>query len=135
VQSIYAGTYAGDLIVATEYDGYAFACSGAATLVVDPYGETVSGDTNCHLLLSVSGFELELDLEYVSNIVNDQGVLGGDLAADIYGYEIPVDFEGTLSTSGELQGGFELDLLGLLLTGDLAAVRISRDTEGVSEGN
>lgn len=135
VQSIYAGTYAGNLTIATEYDGYAFACSGSATLVVDPYGEEVSGDANCFLLLSISGFELELDLAYVSNITNDLGELGGELSADVYGYELPTDFTGTLTTDGKLEGGFESDLLGVLLTGSLSADRISRDTEGVEEAN
>ena len=131
VQSIYAGTYAGSLTVSTEYDGYAFACSGATTLVVEPYGQDVSGDANCLLLLSYSGYELELDLQYVSNIENDLGVLGGDMAAEVYGYELPVDFEGTLTEDGQLEGGFTTDLLGVILDGELSANRLSRDTEGV----
>jgi len=135
VQSIYAGTYAGSLTVSTEYDGYAFACSGGSTLVVDPYGVDVTGDANCLLLLSYSGFELELDLAYVSNIENDMGVLGGDMAAEVYGYELPVDFEGTLTEDGELTGGFTTDLLGVILDGELSASRVSRDTEGVEEAN
>ncbi len=135
VQSIYAGTYAGSLTVSTEYDGYAFACSGGSTLVVDQYGEAVTGDANCLLLLSYSGYELELDLQYVSNIENDLGTLGGDLSAEVYGYELPVDFEGTLSDDGHLTGGFETDLLGVILTGELTADRVSRDTEGVEELN
>jgi hypothetical protein len=135
VQSIYAGTYAGSLTVSTEYDGYAFACSGGSTLVVDPYGVDVTGDANCLLLLSFSGYELELDLEYVSNIENDMGVLGGDMAAEVYGYELPVDFEGALTEDGQLTGDFTTELLGVLLDGSLSADRVSRDTEGVEETN
>jgi hypothetical protein len=87
------------------------------------------------LLLSFSGYELELDLEYVSNIENDMGVLGGDMAAEVYGYELPVDFEGTLTEDGQLTGDFTTELLGVLLDGSLSADRVSRDTEGVEETN
>ncbi len=131
VQSIYAGTYAGSLTVATEYDGYAFACTGSTTLVVDQNGEEVNGNADCHLLLSISGFELELDLAYISYIVNEEGLLGGNLSADVYGYELPVDFTGTLTEDGVMEGGFESDLMGFILAGELSADRISRDTEGV----
>ena len=134
VQSIYAGTYAGTLTVATEYDGYAVACSGSTTLVVDVYGEGVAGDANCLLLLSYSGYDLELDLAYVSHITNDDGAPGGELAAEVWGYELPVEFDGSLTTDGQLEGGFESDVLGVILTGELSADRISRDTTGVDEG-
>ncbi len=133
VQSIYAGTYAGSLTVSTEYDGYAFACSGGATLVVEPYGQDVSGEASCLLLLSFSGYDLELDLAYVSNIANDMGILGGDMAADVYGYEVPVDFDGTLTEDGQLEGEFTTDLLGVSLDGELTAERLSRDTTGMEE--
>ena len=128
VQSIYAGTYAGDLTVATEYSGYAFACSGATTLVVDQAGEEVTGDATCHLLLSYGGYDLELDLYYISHIVNDDGELGGELAAEVYGYELLVEFEGELSEEGELTGGFITEVLGVILDGEIEANRVSRDT-------
>ena len=129
VQSIYAGTYAGALTVAPEYSGYAFACSGATTLVVDQTGEEVSGDATCHLLLSYGGYDLELDLYYISHITNDDGELGGELAAEVYGYELPVDFEGELTEDGELTGGFITEVLGVILDGQIEATRVSRDTE------
>jgi hypothetical protein len=114
------------LTVNAAYDAYALGCAGAATLVVDAYGEEVTGDASC--IMSLQGFEMET--AYVLALANQEGVLAGDAAVDIMGYQIPMGFDGTLNNEGTLTGSFGGNVMGLLdLDGSLEATRVSRDTE------
>lgn len=125
VQSEYAGTYAGTMRVDVEVEGYTVACAGASTIVIDPYGEAVLGDASC--LLSFQGF----DLDGVFNVDadNDLGDIEGDIAIEIYGFEIPMELEGEVSSEGELFGEFEGDAYGYgTFVGQLELDRISRET-------
>ncbi|MBM4368546.1 MAG: hypothetical protein FJ102_20185 [Deltaproteobacteria bacterium] len=128
VQSIYAGVYVGELNinVSGEYDGQevAVGCSGPLTLVVDAYGEVVTGEAGC--LISLFGYDL--DSTYNFDLQNDDGDLSGEAAIDLSWFELPVDTEGSLSEDGELEGGFTADVYGYLaLDGEYTASLLTRD--------
>ncbi len=128
VQSIYAGVYVGELNinVSGEYEGQevAVGCSGPLTLLVDAYGEVVTGEAGC--LLSLFGYDL--DTTYLFDLQNDDGELSGEAAIDLSWFELPVDTEGSLSEDGELEGGFAADVYGYLaLDGEYTATLLTRD--------
>ena len=126
VQSEYAGTYTGSLRVDLISDQISTACSGAASLVVDVYGEVVDGNANC--FLSIQGFDI--DSAFVVAGENDDGDLGGEILVDIGGFfELPLELSGDLTADGEMTGGFEGDVVGFAeVQGLLTATRITRDT-------
>lgn len=126
VQSPYAGIYSGTLQIDAAYDTYAVGCSGATTITVDAYGETVTGDASC--LLSLNGYDL--DTAYVLDYVNSEGALTGSSAIDLGFYQYDIDTEGTLDVDGNLDATFTTDISGLTLTGTLTATRITRDLSG-----
>lgn len=125
VQSHYAGTYTGDMKVNMAAQGVEVGCSGAATIVIDPTGTLVQGSSGC--LLSLQGFEI--DSAFVLNVANDDGDLSGDIAVEVYGYELPMAFEGDVSEEGEMTGAFAGDVFGQAeFDGVLTVSRISRET-------
>ena len=126
VQSDYAGTYTGTLRVDLISDQISTACSGAASLVVDVYGEVVDGTANC--FLSIQGFDI--DSAFVVAGENDEGDLGGEILVDIGGFfELPLELSGDLTDDGEMTGGFEGDVVGFAeVQGLLTATRITRAT-------
>ncbi len=125
VQSEYAGTYSGTLRMDLVSEQFSTACSGAAMLIIDPYGELVLGDASC--FLSFQGFDIDGD--YVIDAENDQGVVEGEILLDISGFELPLGLDGGVSETGELESGFSGDLMGFAsVEGVLTATRISRDT-------
>ncbi|MCP4809565.1 MAG: hypothetical protein GY913_07290 [Proteobacteria bacterium] len=127
VQSHYAGTYSGDMKVNMAAQGYEVGCSGAATIYVDAYGELVQGASGC--LLSLQGFEIDSD--FVLAVQNDDGVLSGDIAVTVYGYELPMEFSGDVTEDGLLTGEFAGDVFGQAeFDGTLEVNRISRETTG-----
>lgn len=128
VQSAYAGTYAGTVIVDATYDTTTVSCSGSAVMRIDDEGELAEGDASC--LLSINGYDL--DLEYVFDAdVDSDGDMEGEAGAVIFTWEIPFDFEGEVDDEGEMTGEFEggSDTLGLTFAGELALERVSRETE------
>lgn len=134
VQSPYAGVYAGTLVVdaAAEYDGttYAAGCSGALTLVVDAYGETVTGEGGC--LLSLQGYDL--DTTYVFDLENAEGTVAGAASADFGWYAYDFDAAGTVSEDGALSGTFADDVYGYLaVEGAWETTRVSRDVSAYQE--
>lgn len=126
VQSPYAGIYSGTLQVDLSYDTYAVACSGATTMTVDAYGETVTGDASC--LLSLNGYDL--DTAYVMEYENSEGTLSGSSGIDLGFYQYDIETTGTLDTDGNMAASFSADLSGLGMTGTLSATRITRDLSG-----
>lgn len=124
VQSIYAGTYTGTVTMNVTYDTYQVGCSGATTLVIDPYGETVEGSSSC--LISLQGYELDLALN-IDGENDESGKVSGDAAIDIFGYSFDMPLDGDVSEDGELTATFESTEY-LELDGEVDAVRISRDT-------
>lgn len=128
VQSAYTGIYTGTLQVdaTAEYDGtsYSAGCSGAITLVVDAYGETVEGDAGC--LLSLLGYDL--DTAYVFDLENDDGTLSGAAALDLSFYQLDIEATGEITEDGTATVAFSDDVYGLaLLDGQVDVRRLSRD--------
>ncbi|MFT5583391.1 MAG: hypothetical protein ACI9VR_000969 [Cognaticolwellia sp.] len=124
VQSVYAGTYTGNVVVDLITDQLSTACSGAATLTIDATGEVVAGAANC--FLSIQG--IDIDGEYIIGAQNDRGDLEGELALDLFGFEVPLGLEGDVSEEGELNGSFSGDLAGFAdIEGELTLTRISRE--------
>ena len=122
VQSEYAGTYTGIFSAEVELEGIPVACAGAATIVVEPYGETASGDAEC--LINLLGFETEL--LYLFELENDEGSIQGTAAADLFGlFELPFEATGTLEADGHLEFTFGGDLGFILFDGGVDADRIS----------
>lgn len=125
VQSEVAGTYAGSVIVDADLGDFQVGCAGGAIMVVDVYGEVAEGEADC--ILSIQGQATELD--YVFELENGKDGLLGEAAVAIYGFELPTDYEGEVSSDGELNGAWEQNVLGFMdLSGELRMNRISRDT-------
>ena len=112
VQHEDAGTYVGDMIinVDVEVEGVPVgtSCIGAAILVVDAYGETAEGSSDCTLdVLGYFSFEVAHTFEYEL----DENALDGNafIAIPFLGSGIPFPSEGEID-SGQLVsdwvGGF-----------------------------
>lgn len=126
VQSMYAGTYVGLFSADVTYDAYTVTCSGAATIVVDPYGEVATGGATC--ILALMGYEMEAD--YTFDLENDEGELSGTANADIGGFfEFPFEADGLLDPEANtLDIAFAGDLGGMaLIDAEVGTERISLD--------
>jgi hypothetical protein len=125
VQSEMAGTYAGSVIVDADTGDFQVGCAGGAIVVVDAYGEAAEGEAEC--ILSFQGESLEL--VYVFDLDQKNEELTGEAALDIFGFQIPTEFEGTVNQDGELGGFWEQNTpFGLDLAGELRVNRVTRDT-------
>ncbi len=134
VQSAYAGIYVGDLsvVLSGDYNGQTISagCSGGTTVVVDAYGESVTGDSGC--LLSLFGYDL--DTTYAFDLENADGAVSGESAVDLGFFDYPFDTAGTLSEDGALAVSFGELVYGYLdVQGSLEATRITRDLSSVTE--
>lgn len=124
VQSVYTGVYTGTLSVNIAYDAYAVGCAGAATIVVDEYGETALGDSNC--MISLSGYEI--DASFLFELEVDEGDVSGVSAADLYITTYDFDTTGSVDEDGHMTGSFSDDIYGYLqVDGELDVTRVSRD--------
>jgi hypothetical protein len=125
VQSPYAGTYTGLFNATITTADLPVACSGVATLVVDPYGELAQGDAAC--VVNLLGFETEL--AFVFDLTNDFGTVGGTSSVDILGlFEFPFDAAGTCDPDdGTMSFAFAGDFDWLLLDGTVDVERITLD--------
>ena len=124
LQSVYAGTYSGLFSSSLGYSGYTLGCSGAATLMVDAYGDTVSGDAACIVTLGT----FDLDLTYNFDLSNDEGALSGIMNVELLGFiEIPVDIEGTVSEDGVLDLNWYDDSSDAVTEGEITLERVSLD--------
>jgi len=128
VQSVFAGTYVGTFSADVQYDSFPLGCGGSAVLVIDPYGEVLTGDSDC--LVQLGGFDAPL--AFVFDVEHDgNGGLSGTTAADLFGW-FQLDFE----TSGEVDLDSESLSLefagapwdGMTLDGSVTADRISLDS-------
>ncbi len=128
VQHADAGTYVGEVLVdvTVSYGGqdYVATCAGSVTLVVDVYGESVTGDSSCYL--SLMGYSLEA--VHAIDMALDEGVVSGEAALDLTWFSYGFPAEGSLADetvtatwSGEAAGY-------AAVAGELTASRISRDT-------
>ena len=125
VQSEVAGTYAGSVIVDADTGEFQVGCAGGAIVVIDVYGESAEGEAEC--ILSLQGESLEL--AYVFDLTHKNESLTGEAAVDIYGFQIPTDYEGSVNKDGDLDGYWEQNVLGFMdLAGELRLNRVSRDT-------
>ncbi len=129
VQHRDAGTYVGDLMVdfTIEYDGvpYTTTCIGAATMVVDAWGETAIGDSAC--TTSLLGYDLDSTYEFDFFIEDEE--LDGEAILDLVWFESQFSAVGTLG-DGELTATWEDNFLGFLdFAGELDLTRVSLDTE------
>jgi hypothetical protein len=128
VQSTYTGVYTGTISVnaTAEYDGTAYSagCGGAITLVVDAYGEVITGDAGC--LISLLGYEL--DTAYVFDLENDDGDISGVAALDLSFYQLDIEATGAIDEDGALGLAFATDVYGFVqLDATVEATRVSRD--------
>lgn len=124
VQSIYAGTYTGEMRVAVSAQGISTGCAGAATVIIDQTGEVVDGLASC--FISFQGFDI--DGAYVVEADNDQGDVVGSIAVDLLGFEVPMEIDGEVTEEGALSGAFAGDVFGQAeFDGTLNVTRISRD--------
>jgi len=134
VQSAYTGVYSGTLQItgSGDYNGteYSAGCAGALLLVVDAYGDTVSGDAGC--LIALLGYEL--DMAYVFDLANEEGDLAGATALDLTWYQLDIDTTGTMTEDGAINGSFAQDIYGLVqIDGEFDAARVSRDVSEYTE--
>jgi hypothetical protein len=100
------------------------ACSGAATLVVEPTGKNATGTADC--IISFNGYDLPAT--YSFDLDNDDGELSGVANADIGGfYELPFDATGRLDrNAGTMEIAFSGDVFGMM------TIDATVDTERVS---
>ena len=128
VQSVWAGTYVGTFSADVQYNEFPLGCAGAALLVIDPYGEVLTGDSDC--VVSVGGNALDLSFIFDVEHVGD-GVLAGNVAADLFGwFQFDFDAAGDIDLTEEnLNLAFEGSPFGdLSIDGRVSADRISLDS-------
>jgi hypothetical protein len=136
VQSAYTGVYSGTLQItgSGDYNGteYSAGCAGALLLVVDAYGDTVTGDAGC--LISLLGYEL--DMAYLFDLENDEGDLAGATALDLTWYQLDIDTVGSMTEDGAIEGTFTQDIFSVVqIDGEFDATRISRDVSEYTDGS
>ena len=127
VQSKWAGTYVGTFVADVQYDEFPVGCAGSAILVIDPFGEVLTGNSDC--VVSIGGNNL--DLSFVFDVEhNGNGELDGTVAADIFGwFQVDFDANGGIDLPEE---NLEVEFAGnpfgdLTIDGAVAADRISLD--------
>ena len=129
VQHEDAGIYAGNLAVDTTFDyngtEYTTTCLGAATVVVDIWGETGVGDSVC--TISLLGYDLDATFDFALELAD--GAIGGSSAVDFSFFTYDIDTEGDVG-DGVLTADFSDTVYGYVdLAGELDLTRITRDTE------
>lgn len=129
VQHEDAGTYVGDLMVdfTIEYDGvpYTTTCIGAATMIVDAWGELAVGESAC--VTSLLGYDLDSTYDFEFEI--EDADLAGEAILDLVWFESQFEATGTLG-GGELTATWADNFLGFLeFEGELDLTRVSLDCE------
>ena len=124
VQHEDAGTYVGDMIinVSVEYEGLPVgtSCIGAAIVIVDAYGETAEGASECTLdLLGYISFDVSHTFDYAL----DETALDGNafVVIPFVGFGLPFPSEGSIeegTITSDWEGGFPgfADIAGTLDT-------------------
>ncbi len=129
VQAEDAGIYTGDVQVdvTVEYDGtpYTVTCIGSTTVIVDPTGETATGDSAC--TISLFGYDTEAAQDIELEVA--EGALSGEVALDLSFLSYGFDASGSVA-DGVLSATWSDDVLGYAtIEGTLDATRVSRNTE------
>lgn len=129
VQAEDAGIYTGSvqIDVTIDYGGtpYTVSCIGATTIIVDPTGETATGDSSCTVAL----FGYDTDAAQDIALELSDGALTGEVALDLSFISYGFDATGTVS-DGALQATWSDDVFGYAtVEGNLEATRVSRETE------
>ena len=111
-----------------QYDEFPLGCAGSAILLIDPYGEVLTGDADCVVPFGGNNFELA----FIFDVEHDgDGNLDGTVAADLFGW-FQFDFDGsggidlgdeslTVEFGGSPFGSLSVD-------GSVSADRISLDS-------
>lgn len=128
VQAEDAGTYVGDLSVdfTVDYNGTVVTttCFGAATVIVDAWGQVATGDSSCNV--SLLGYELNTTYQFDFDVADQQ--LDGQAILDLVLFQSQFDATGAVG-DGALSADWTNNLLGYIdFTGQLDLSRISRDT-------
>ena len=132
VQHESAGIYTGDMNVGVtvEWEGTPIgtSCIGGATIIVDAYGETASGESTCTInLLSYAEFDLRHEFEFEI----DEETIDGEalIAFELIGFDLPFASEGAIG-DGDLLATWGGNMLGLAdIEGELDVGRVSRSVE------
>ncbi len=127
VQHEYAGVYSGTVNVGIALDiqgvPISGACVGAVDFIVDPYGEVLDGTGAC--IASIAGYlDLDLDLVISGDILGDS--IDGEIGISVLGwFDLPTAYAGSFVASDEMEGSFEGEILGVVMTGDISAHRVA----------
>lgn len=129
VQHESAGTYIGDMVLSLDASfgetPVGASCVGAAVVVIDTYGETVDGSSECTLdLLGYASFDVAHGFEYE---LTDDELEGSALVAIPFLGELPFSSEGTLedeTITTVWEGGFGETFQ---IDGVLEVTRLTRD--------
>ena len=129
VQHEAAGTYIGDMVLSLDASfgetPVGASCVGAAVVVIDTYGETVDGSSECTLdLLGYASFDVAHGFEYD---LDDNELEGSALVAIPFLGELPFSSEGTLddeTITTVWEGGFGETFQ---IDGVLEVTRLTRD--------
>lgn len=128
VQSDYTGVYSGTLQIDITVQSYTVSCAGGASIVVDAYGQAVTGDASC--IVSLNGYDL--DMSYLFDLSNTAGALDGAVGADLVWFTYDFDSTGVISEDGAIEGDFADDVFGVMtVAGHYTAERVSRDISEV----
>lgn len=127
VQSPFSGTYAGLYQVDVNVAGITVACTGATTILVDPYGEDGFGEGQCLVSIPFLGGDIPLTWVFEPTIDVD-GVVDGTIGVSGFGlFTYDFDAEGVVDP---LAGGFDVTFAGDIpfigtIDGYLDAPRVS----------
>jgi hypothetical protein len=132
VQHDNAGIYAGDMKVSVsmEFEGVPVgtSCIGGATIFVDAYGETATGESTCTIdLLGFAEFDLRHEFEYEL----DGTFVDGEtlIAFDLIGFDLPFASEGSLY-GGAMLSYWAGNMIGIAdIDGTLDVSRVTRSVE------
>jgi hypothetical protein len=132
VQHDNAGIYTGDMNVGVtvEFEGTPIgtSCIGGATIIVDAYGETATGESTCTIdLLGYAEFDLRHEFEFD---LEDEEMDGEALIAfDLIGFDLPFASEGDID-GGEIFATWGGSMMGIAdIEGTLEVGRVSRSVE------
>lgn len=124
VQSEVAGTYVGTFAANVTIQNFPVACAGSAVLIVEPYGEGITGSAEC--LAQAGTFEIPLDFSV--DALNEDGSVEGNASATIIAFDVDFPASGGLDAQAET---LDLEFGGPVFTselnGSVSTDRISRD--------
>jgi len=132
VQHPHAGIYTGAMNVGAsiEYEGTPIgtSCIGGATIVVDAYGETATGESTCTIdLLGYAEFDLRHTFDFT--VIDEELDGEATIALDIMGFDLPFSSQGEIQ-DGQIAANWLGSLLGFAeIDGNLNVERVTRSVE------